>query len=253
MPRQRGGEPSAMTDQVSVAAEAEPRGISAIPVTPVAHGSLGDEVAHTLRTMIISGRLARGTHLVEAALAARFEVSRGPIRDALRVVEAEGLVESRRRGVYVTGHTVEDLEELYSLREAIESLALRLAVGRASPGEWVVAERAVETMRQAAAAEDPDAFAAADLEFHSEFYRLSRHRRVWSVWEQYRPTLAAVFSVTNSNKHDLPKNSARHAKILAAARRGDVEQAVRLLVRSNRTGLSERKKDLPAVEGHAPG
>lgn len=246
MPRQRGSTPSAATDPLSVADEAEQRGISSIPVTPVAHGSLGAEVAQTLRTMIIGGRLAPGTHLVEAALAARFEVSRGPIRDALRVVEAEGLVESRRRGVFVTGHTVEDLEELYSLREAIESLALRLAIERAAPEEWAVAERAVATMREAAAADDPDAFAAADLEFHSEFYRLSRHRRVWSVWDQYRPTLAAVFSVTNSNKHDLRKNSVRHAKILAAARRRDAEQAVNLLVQSNRTGLAERKKDLPA-------
>lgn len=248
MPRQRDGSPEAASGQRIATAKAESRGISAIPATPLTHESLGAEVAQTLRTLIISGQLAPGTHLVEATLAARFEVSRGPIRDALRVIEAEGLVESRRRGVFVTGHSVEDLEELYSLREAIESLALRLAIERAAPEEWANAERAVERMREAASAEDPDAFAAADLEFHSELYRLSRHRRVWSVWDQYRPTLAAVFSVTNTNKHDLNKNAVRHAKILAAARRGDADRAVSLLAQSNRTGLAERKKDLPAVE-----
>src|SRR5690606_30995658 len=101
MPRRRGGTSETTT---ASAISQEPRGISAIPVTPVTHGSLGAEVAQTLRRLIISGQLAPGTHLVEAALAERFEVSRGPIRDALRVVEAEGLVESRRRGVFVIGH-----------------------------------------------------------------------------------------------------------------------------------------------------
>ncbi|MGH3658810.1 MAG: GntR family transcriptional regulator, partial [Micromonosporaceae bacterium] len=148
---------------------------------------LGDEIARRLRFLVVTGRLAPGTHLVEDRLAKDFDVSRGPIRDALRLLTAEGLLESRRRGTYVTGFTADDIQELYSLREAMESLALTLAMGRSEAASWAALDEPVRAMRQAADAADTEAFAAADLDFHSRFYHLSGHRRLISVWEHYRP------------------------------------------------------------------
>ncbi|MFF7347235.1 GntR family transcriptional regulator [Streptomyces antimycoticus] len=200
-----------------------------MPITSLQQQSLGDLVAHELRVLIVSGRLRPGTHLVEGALAEQYDVSRGPVRDALRRLEAEGLVEARRRGVFVTGLTEEDVDELYTLRESLETLALTLAIGRAGPGGWEPAERFVRDMRDAADRAAGGDFALADLEFHSQFYVLSGHRRLLAVWEQYRPTFGVMLDVTNTQDVDLRPSAEAHADLLATARAGDVEHAATTL------------------------
>lgn len=191
--------------------------------------SLGDRVAHELRVLVVSGALAPGTHLVEGALAERFDVSRGPVRDALRVLEAEGLIESRRKGMYVTGLAAADVDELYSLRESLESLALRLAMAAASEVDWAAARDRVAEMRDAAQRADPPGFARSDLAFHTEFYILSRHRRLTAVWDQYRPTFAVMLDITNAQDRDLRPAAESHADLLDAAVAGNIEAAVTIL------------------------
>ena len=188
--------------------------------------SLGDRVAHELRVRIIGGELPRGTRLVEDALAEQFDVSRGPIRDAYRQLEAEGLLESRRRGVFVTGLTEDDVDELYMLRESLETLAMSLAMRRAEPDGWDRAQQCVDEMTTAARRRDVQSFARADLEFHTEFYRLSGHRRLRSVWEQYLPTIAVVLDVTNAQDVDLHPAAEAHADLLRLARNGPEEEAL---------------------------
>src|SRR5699024_11457591 len=108
-----------------------------------------------LRDQIIRRTLANGTHLVEDALAAEYGVSRGPVRDALRQLESQGLVESRRRGYFVVGLTQEDIDDLYELREAIELAAVSNAMARASAEPL---SRARQTVRELGAfAERPAA------------------------------------------------------------------------------------------------
>jgi GntR family transcriptional regulator of gluconate operon len=200
-----------------------------VPITSLQQQSLGDLVAHELRVLIISGRQRPGTHLVEGALAEQYDVSRGPVRDALRQLEAEGLVESRRRGVFVTGLTEDDVDELYTLRESLETLALTLAIGRAEPGDWDRAQEFVDRMRDAADRSAPSDFALADLEFHSQFYLLSGHRRLVAVWEQYRPTFGVVLDVTNAQDVDLHPSAEAHVDLLKTVRGGDAETAVTTL------------------------
>lgn len=200
-----------------------------MPITSLQQQSLGDLVAHELRVLIISGRQRPGTHLVEGALAEQYDVSRGPVRDALRQLEAEGLVESRRRGVFVTGLTEDDVDELYTLRESLETLALTLAIGRAGPGDWDRAQGLVDRMRDAADRSAPSDFALADLEFHSQFYVLSGHRRLLAVWEQYRPTFGVVLDVTNAQDVDLHPSAEAHADLLKTVRGGETGAAVTTL------------------------
>lgn len=198
-------------------------------VSPLRQESLGDRVAHELRVLVISGGLKPGTHLVEGRLAEQFDVSRGPVRDALRSLEAEGLVESRRRGVFVKGLSAQDVEELYSLRESLESLALRLAMERAGDADWNTAARHLAAMRAAARNGEPNEFARADLEFHAQFYELSGHWRLRTVWEQYRPTFSVMLGVTNAQDRDLRPSAEAHADLLAAIRAGDRERTGTLL------------------------
>ncbi|GAA0905159.1 MULTISPECIES: GntR family transcriptional regulator [Streptomyces] len=190
---------------------------------------LGERVAHQLRVLIVTGQLEPGTHLVEGALAGRFDVSRGPIRDALRLLEAEGLVESRRRGVYVTGLSEDDVDELFTLRESMETLALTRAVERAGKLDTDALDSLVTAMREAADRGDPAAFAQADLAFHSAFYSLAGHRRLAAVWEQYRPVFGVILDVTNTQDRDLHPAAEAHADLLRAIRSRDVAEATSLL------------------------
>jgi GntR family transcriptional regulator of gluconate operon len=190
--------------------------------------ALGSHVLQQLRRLIIRGELQPGTHLVEAQLSETFDVSRGPVRDALRQLEIEGLVESRRRGVFVIGLTVQDIEELYSLRRLLEAEAVRSCTAR--PGSsYAPAQEALGRMQVAAESGDSHAFAEADLAFHSSFYDSCGHRRLASVWQQYRPTFADMLSVTNAEDRDLRPTYQDHVDLLAVIERGDEAAAVATL------------------------
>ncbi|MFC7625698.1 GntR family transcriptional regulator [Microlunatus sp. GCM10028923] len=178
--------------------------------------ALGVHVTDRLRREIVSGQIPAGTHLVEGRLSELFGVSRGPVRDSLRQLEAEGLVEARRRGVYVRGMSLEDIDELYSLRTMLEREALQLAMGRETT-DWSEARRSLEEMTEAAERGDVEAFAHADLEFHTAFYRSAGHRRLGNVWAQYKPTFAAMLSVTNAqDARDLRPTLSDHVQLLDA-------------------------------------
>jgi GntR family transcriptional regulator of gluconate operon len=201
--------------------------------------ALGKQVALLLRRRIVSGQLAPGEHLVETLLSAEFAVSRGPIRDALRDLESEGLVESARQGVRVVGLHVADITELYSLRGQIESLALKLCIENNSAADWRAFDRPLAQLDEAAERGDAAEFAAADFEFHTLIYRLSRHRRLMSVWLQYEPTFKALLEVTNREDRNLRPVAAAHAAILRLCRDGDLAGA-ELELQDHLRGSSDR-------------
>jgi GntR family transcriptional regulator, gluconate operon transcriptional repressor len=199
--------------------------------------ALGEQIARELRVQIITGRIEPGTPLVEDTLAETFDTSRGPVRDALRELELEGLVErgpSRRGGLIVKGLTSEDVTELYALREALEGLAVRLASERTgvdgrSAADWSRARRAVTQLREAADSGDALAFADFDMDFHTELYEQSGNHRLVRVWEQFRPTFAVMLNVTTAQDRDLHPSAEAHAELLDAIQRGDGEAAVTML------------------------
>ena len=186
--------------------------------------ALGDQLAELLRGRIVRGDLAPGTHLVEDSLAVEHDVSRGPVRDALRILTGEGLLEARRRGYYVRGFTHNDIDELYQIREAAEQLACRLALQGATQEGWSAARRHLEVMRLSADAGDQHTYAKADLAFHTEFYVLSGNARLLALWRQYQPTFATLLDVTNAQDADLHPSFEDHVTLMALAETGDAVQ-----------------------------
>ncbi|WP_087510348.1 GntR family transcriptional regulator [Cellulomonas iranensis] len=193
---------------------------------PVPATALGDVITERLRRMIIAGDVPAGAHLAEPRLAESFDVSRGPVRDALRRLESEGLVVVRRRKMFAAGLTTDDVVELYAIREAVETLALRLAHDRAADADWGEALDALATMRRAAEATRYTDYAHADLAFHTSFYALSGSRRLLDIWRQYEPTFAVLLEITNAEDVDLGPSLASHVAILETARAGRVDEAV---------------------------
>lgn len=193
---------------------------------PVRAQALGTLVAKRLRDRIVRGSYPTGMHLAEDTLAEEFGVSRGPVRDALRRLEDEGLVESRRRKIFTLELSAEDISDHYALREAVETLAVRLAIERSTPEQWERGRALVERMRSAARAGDHDAFARTDTAFHANTFRLARHRRLEAVWKQSEPILAALLEFTVQVDADLDASADDHSTLLDLMSSGNVDLAV---------------------------
>lgn len=192
--------------------------------------SLGAQVAQVLRHRIVSGELAPGARITEEALAEEFSVSRGPVRDALTQLSFEKLVEVQRpRGVYIVGLTRDDVDQLYSLRGALEQLALSRAMRVDDDARWTAMAAAVGRMGEAADAGDHAAFVAADLEFHSQIYALADHPRLEGAWNQYLPTFTALLEVTINHDEDLHESSGDHVKLMDVMRSGTPTKAAKVL------------------------
>lgn len=189
-------------------------------------GALGPQIADVLRQEIVTGAVPSGVRLVEADLASRFDVSRGPIRDAIKELAADNLVEIRRRSVFAVGISEPDVDEIYSLRLAIEALATRRLVGRRPLVDWSGFERSIAAMQAAADADDAAAFGKADLEFHEAVYRAAGHRRLLAAWSQLAPTLRALLR-GNARDRDLRPSVEVHETFLALMRSAPVDDVLR--------------------------
>lgn len=192
-------------------------------------GSLGERIAISMRNSIVRGELRDGERLTEESLAKQFEVSRGPVRDALRVLVSEQLLEAEKRGYIVRAISANDIDELYAARQAIETLALRTAIARGSDANWGASMKALEKMQAAADQTNYDSYAFHDLEFHANFYRVAENRRLLNMWEQIAPTFAAIMSETNRQDMDLHPSLDDHKELLRAVTAGHVESALEQL------------------------
>lgn len=191
--------------------------------------SLGTQVADIIRRRIVRGELTQGDRLTEEAVAEEFGVSRGPVRDAVSQLAYEGLVEMRRpRGIYIRGLTMDDIDQLYSLRAALEQLAVRRAMA-AGEGEWGPALEQVERMAAAADSGDHLAFYRADVAFHSLFYELAQHPRLLATWRQYEPTFSALLDVTINHDEDLHESADAHRLLYDVIRSGDRARVAQVL------------------------
>jgi DNA-binding GntR family transcriptional regulator len=194
---------------------------------------LWEGVAGTVRAAILSGAIPAGASLVEADLAARFGVSRGPVRDALRDLAREGLVvDLPRRGTIVSTLSFSDTRDVYAVREGLESVGVRLAIERASDGELSRLGAAVAAMEELwdRKAEYSETL-AADLEFHRELVGMSANPRLVPLYEQMlgqTQLLVRSAAVVNPRLRLGLRRSA-HREIVEAVLRRDVDAARRAI------------------------
>ncbi len=189
--------------------------------------SLRQQAYGALRARIVGLDLPPGSRIVERDTAAELGVSRVPLREALQLLEAEGLVVVvPRRGAMVAPFTPADVRELFEVRSSVEVLAARLAATRRTEAHLVELARLVEAARDAVAAEDDAAAAAANARFHVVVVQASGNRLLESV---VRPLEARVEWLFNLTRHrDLGEQGREHAAVLAALAEGDGERAAAL-------------------------
>lgn len=192
--------------------------------------TLWQRVHHHLREEIISGRLTPGTELQEVALAESLGVSRGPIREAIGRLAAEGLVTVRpRRGALVRALSKEEFLEAYQVREALEVMAVRLAVPKLGAHDLAALERLVDEMAACAEAGDVQGFFVANAEFHQTFFDAAGNRMLAELYRQLRGQIDRHRLRSLELRGTLERSIAEHKAILRAAKAVDVERAAHLV------------------------
>jgi len=194
--------------------------------SPVEMGTLGTVVAERLRNMILTGELNDGDRIVERDLSEAFGVSRGPIRDALRELEAEGLVILLpRRGARIASLSLSDAIEVIGIREALEPLAVRFMLERGDPASLAALRARLDSLQEAAEKEDWPGLVLLDMEFHAEIYHQAQRRRLERIWETLRAPLLQTFRL-HRNLYPTPKAVYdSHVQLYAELASGNIEQA----------------------------
>ena len=190
--------------------------------------SLAEDAADRIREGILSGGFAQGAHLVEARIAEELNVSRGPVREAFKLLRAEGLLEEEpRRGTFVVSLSPADVREIYGLRAAIEGRAARLLA--TDPAAPAVAElrELLGRMEEAVAAGDPPTVFRRDLEFHDGLCRLSGNARLHEIFVRYVPMLRALLRLDERVEASLEEIATQHRPLVQAIEAGDAEAAAR--------------------------
>ena len=190
---------------------------------------LAEDAADTIRAEILSGRLKQGERLVEATLAEQLKVSRGPVREALKILGVEGLVHDEpRRGAFVVSLDSADVREIYDLRAALEGRAARLVTLAAKPEDLRVIRRVFDDMRPHAATGDVAAFARADLKFHETVCLRCGNRRLHTVFMRYVPLLYSLIRLDEYLYTSLDLVAEDHVPMIEAIEAGDGDSAAHL-------------------------
>jgi DNA-binding GntR family transcriptional regulator len=194
--------------------------------------TLRERVHDHLKQEILANHYPPGCELLEVPLAEELGVSRGPVREALRSLESEGLVKiTPRRGAVVTSLTKRDFLEAYQVREALEALAVRLAVPRLAPADLDALGDRIETMASRAAEGDIDGFFDANAAFHEAFVEASQNRTLIEAYHRLMAQMGPYRRPSARLRGNFERSVAEHREILAAARQRDVETAVAMLRR----------------------
>jgi DNA-binding GntR family transcriptional regulator len=191
--------------------------------------TLWQRVYDHLRDEIMGDRLPPGTELSEVALSKELAVSRGPIREAIGRLAAEGLVTVRpRRGAEVRFITPEELIESYQVREALEVLAVRLAVPKITGAELASLDELADRMSEHALEGAVADFFTANVAFHELLCELSGNKKLLQVYRRLAGEIGRFQARTLALRGSLDGSVAEHRAILAAIRLRDVEKAAEL-------------------------
>jgi DNA-binding GntR family transcriptional regulator len=192
--------------------------------------TLWEQVRDRLREDILAGRLEPGTELSEVALAKDFGTSRGPLREALGRLASEGLVTiTPRRGAVVAQLSREEFIDAYQVREALETLAVRLAVPLMSDGEIAHLRELCELMDRAARDDEVRVFFDTNNSFHEALVRGSRNRKLHDVHRMLVGQMVPYLPRSLELRGNLQQSVAEHQAILAAIEERDAERAAALL------------------------
>ncbi|MEV0947542.1 GntR family transcriptional regulator [Rhodococcus sp. NPDC049939] len=198
---------------------------------PPSRQSTAEFIADRLRVAIMNGALEPGSQLGEAELAAHFQVSRGPLREAMQRLVSEGILRSiRHRGIFVTELSADDIVDVYRSRSVIERGALEmiLADGRRE-ATYVALESSVVTMQAAAERGDATAVSDADQQFHQILVESSASPRLVRAARTLLIETRMCLGALQTTYPDIRAQADEHAALREAIRTAKPAKVQRML------------------------
>jgi DNA-binding GntR family transcriptional regulator len=199
-----------------------------MPDTPLLKSKPSSHIAYeTLKDLIFSGVLGAGTNHLESELADNLGMSRTPVREAVVMLEAQGLLEVRpRKGVRILPLSPRDMEEIYDVLTELESLAASDAAKRGlSKQELSGLTTAIDAMDKALRADDRNAWAEADDQFHEELVRLGGNSRTVSIVTMMSDQVRRARLATLKMRPEPTQSNEDHRKVLEAIQNNQPDQA----------------------------
>jgi DNA-binding GntR family transcriptional regulator len=201
-----------------------------------------DHVADILREAIAEGSLAAETPLRQDDLAQRLGFSRMPVRDALRLLEAEGIVSIHpTRGAFVAKTDRTEIAEIYAVRELLEAEALRLSLPNLTEETL---EEAGAVLDQIDAEPDVGRWGALNRAFHLALYKACGNARLLALIETQHNAGDRYVRILLSNLDYRARSQSEHRKLLATCRKRDAESALKWLTKHLRDGSKTLVKSI---------
>ena len=238
------------------AAAAGPASAPHPTITLLQTSSLSSVVQGELERMILSGELQPGEKLTEVALAARLGVSRGPLREAFRMLEEAGLVRTEKnRGVFVRSLPVEEAIDIFDLRATMEEFAGRRLAETITAAALKEVRALVEQMEQAAKAKNAHDYHLLNLRFHDRVVELAGNGKLTAIYRKLIKELSLFRRMNLAEASLMPLSANEHRQIVKAIAAGDPEAAGRAMfehvMESKARTLKNHPREPAATDGAA--
>jgi DNA-binding GntR family transcriptional regulator len=219
--------------------------------TTTPHRTKRDAIVQALRRQIVAGDLPRGARMRQDELARQFDSSITPVREALRLLEAEGLLVSEpHRGARVAAVDVDRLKATYVVRRLVESYAMRRVATRLSPRDLARLREIVERLEGAVRSGDVGAFRETNREFHFYFYERcgmpGLTERIEAMWQKF------PWDLMLNSPERIRASQDEHRTILAAVEATEVDAAAAATERHIAGGFAAIAQRLADSEGPVP-
>ena len=199
-------------------------------IAQLQNNSLTMVVQQEIERAILAGEFGPGAKLNEAALALRLGVSRGPVREAFRMLDEAGLVRTEKnRGVFVRDIPIDEAVEIYELRAAMEeSVGRRLAL-HMTPAQRQEAEALVHAMEDAVTARDGHRYHRLNLQFHDRLVEMGGNRKLTAIYRKLIKEISLCRRINLADENQLPASAHAHWEMLRAIATGEPELAGRAM------------------------
>lgn len=188
--------------------------------------SLTTVVQQDIERAILAGEYAPGSKLVEATLAEKMGVSRGPVREAFRMLEEAGLLRTEKnRGVFVRDIAIDEAVEIFDLRAAMEELVGRQLAVNISAAQLKEILALVAAMERSVKARDPRDYHLQNLAFHDRLVEMAGNRKLTSIYRKLIKELALFRRLNLADGGLMPVSAREHRHIVKAIASGDAEAA----------------------------
>jgi DNA-binding GntR family transcriptional regulator len=216
--------------------------------------SVVEAAAERIREAILEGVYGQAEKLSDSRIAQELGVSRGSIREALKLLQAQGLVVQKpNRGAYVTAVTAADIREAYELRAALESHAARLLAARHCAADLALLRRLVAEMEAAARNGDQLAVSQLDREFHQSLFALAGNRRLREVFDREILNTVGFFAVDAQAFRPLSDMGREFRALVEAIADADEDAAARLIAAHVRRATDLLAEQIEATRESPPG